>query len=391
MKIDQQEKLWSKDFVILIICNLLVFVNLHLLVSSFPLYVQEEYNPNAFVLSLVTTFASVAAIGARIYSGRAIQKGSRNTILFVGLAIAIISTIGYYFVQSLFILLLLRLTFGFGFGMTSTAFPTMASNAIPIKRMGEGLGYFGLSIGFALALAPFAGLFLLGNHGFGILILTTLVVLLLIIPLALSVRKLPSPKMESTGKVKIFDKKMFFPFFLNLMLSLTFGGIIAFIALYGAEANIGNVGLFFLLHALAMVTVRPFAGRFYDVKGPTLVLLGGSIFTISSLVTLSLSMNNWMLMLAGLLYGLGYGAIQPTLQAWMIREALPSERGMANGMFLNSIDLGVAGGAVVLGVVASFTGYALMYQLSILFMFIFIVSYLISMKRQKPEEVQLTA
>ena len=55
----------------------------------------------------------------------------------------------------------MRVLFGIGFGMTSTSFPTMASDVIPIKRLGEGMGYFGLSTTLAMSIGPMIGLTLL--------------------------------------------------------------------------------------------------------------------------------------------------------------------------------------------------------------------------------------
>jgi predicted MFS family arabinose efflux permease len=58
--------------------------------------------------------------------------------------------------------------------------------------------------------------------------------------------------------------------------------------------------------------------------------------------------------------------MQPALQTWMIQSVEPRQRGLANGMFFNSLDLGVAVGSMILGAVALFTSYAVMYRYSIL-------------------------
>lgn len=83
-----------------------------------------------------------------------------------------------------------------------------------------------------------------------------------------------------------------------------------------------------------------------------------------------------LLILSALLYGLGFGAIQPTLQAWMLRTSKPEQYGAANSMFYNSMDFGVAVGAVLLGAIASGTDYAVMYRYSAGFMGMFLAFYL---------------
>ncbi|MNE92561.1 major facilitator superfamily transporter [compost metagenome] len=73
--------------------------------------------------------------------------------------------------------------------------------------------------------------------------------------------------------------------------------------------------------------------------------------------------------------------MQPALQTWMIQSVDPRQRGMANGMFFNSLDLGVAIGTMILGSVALYNSYAVMYRYSalapllllLLYTFVFLV------------------
>ncbi|MNI55822.1 major facilitator superfamily transporter [compost metagenome] len=58
--------------------------------------------------------------------------------------------------------------------------------------------------------------------------------------------------------------------------------------------------------------------------------------------------------------------MQPALQTWMIQSVEPRQRGMANGMFFNSLDLGVAIGTMILGSIALYTSYGVMYRYSAL-------------------------
>ncbi|VDG32691.1 hypothetical protein [Lactobacillus paracollinoides] [Lactiplantibacillus mudanjiangensis] len=64
-----------------------------------------------------------------------------------------------------------------------------------------------------------------------------------------------------------------------------------------------------------------------------------------------------MLLVAGVFYGVADGAIYPTLQAWLFKVTTLENRDTATGMFLNSYDLGMGLGAVILGVVVEVVGY----------------------------------
>ncbi|NUJ32965.1 MFS transporter, partial [Pseudoalteromonas sp. 2103] len=60
------------------------------------------------------------------------------------------------------------------------------------------------------------------------------------------------------------------------------------------------------------------------------------------------------------LYGLGFGGVQPALQAWAVEKANARRRGMANATFFSFFDLGVGCGAIIFGVIAIF-GYEVIY------------------------------
>ncbi|MNR56440.1 hypothetical protein D3C85_1770180 [compost metagenome] len=57
----------------------------------------------------------------------------------------------------------------------------------------------------------------------------------------------------------------------------------------------------------------------------------------------------------------------------MLRSSSPEQYGMANSMFYNSTDLGVALGAILLGAISSVTNYAVMYRYSAGIMALFVV------------------
>ncbi|CAI6029174.1 putative MFS-type transporter YfcJ [Paenibacillus sp. JJ-100] len=395
-------RLWTADFILLMLCNFLLFLQLHMIISPLPSYVQDRFHANAFQVSLFTFLFALSAVAARLFSARALEKGLRNAMIYMGLSVALLATLGYYFAAGIAVLLLLRMLFGVGFGMSSTAFPTMASDIVPVKRMGEGMGYFGLSTSLAMSMGPIIGVTLLQEAGFVTLMLCTAGVIAVIYPLSYSLTRKKAVRTQPTatnqsiqaGSVATvasnqsrpteklpFNRKLILPSVLNGLLSITYGGVVGFIVLYGKEANLANPALFFLFNALAVLLVRPFAGRLYDNKGPKALLIPGAICVAIGLITLSWATTMPMLFIAAFIYGIGYGSMQSTLQTWMIQVVSPAQRGMANGMFLNTLDLGIAIGALLLGAIASITSYTEMYRYSVLFIVVFLVIYLIQGKR----------
>ena len=114
---------------------------------------------------------------------------------------------------------------------------------------------------------------------------------------------------------------------LNVILSITYSGLLSFLALFGDYVHIEQVGLFFLFNAITIILVRPFSGRIFDKRGHVAVLLPAGLSVMLSMVLLSSAHAMPMLILSALLYGLGFGAIQPTIQAWMLRSSSPEQYG----------------------------------------------------------------
>lgn len=395
---EHQEKLWTKSFIVLTASYLLLFLSLQMLLSPFPTYAKEQFHPGDFTLSLVTSLFALAAILTRFATAFLLRTIRRNTILFWGIFILAAATFAYPYAGSMNQLLGLRVVFGIGFGMASTVLPTLVSQIIPHKRIGEGIGYFGLSTSIAMSIGPLIGLSVIKDYGFTTLSLLGTLAAALIVPLLLMTRSIPPQPakpaipVKSSASTTINSKKtsmsrMWMPALLNMLMSITYGGILGFLALFGEEKHLGQIGLFFLFIAFTVLIVRPISGRIFDRYGPFFVLVPGSIIVVASLLILSYANTLPLVIVSALLYGLGFGAIQPTTQAWMLREASPEQHSTANSLYYNSIDLGVALGSMLLGIVASASNYSIMYRYSagvmVVFLVVYLVSHILSSKTKK--------
>lgn len=357
-----------------------------MLLSSFPAYVKNEFQAGDLQVSLVTSVFALSAILTRFLTAAMLKKWSRNLLLFAGLIIAAITTGIYVWAGSVESLLLMRAGYGVGFGMASTILPTLVSQIIPLRRMGEGIGYFGLSTSLAMSIGPMVGLNVMKQAGFGTLSAAGTVTVALILPILLLTRSIPpAPQIPSPGgeagerKPAKFNTKLLLPALLNVTLSITYSGLLSFIALFGEFRQLAQVGLFFLFNAVTIIVIRPISGRVFDRRGPAAVLIPAAILVVASMTVLSYAGSMPLLILSALLYGLGFGAIQPTIQAWMLRSSAPEQYGTANSMFYNSTDFGVAIGALILGAIASATDYAVMYRYSAGFMVLFLVMFVVFM------------
>lgn len=369
--------LWSKNFLLLLLGNFFVYQGILMLIPTFPVYIKQ-LGGSDLEASLPFAVVSISALIVRSISGNAADNFGRRPLLIAGMCLLLIFNGSYFLVSGIGIILVLRFCQGIGWGMTSTVLATIMSDIVPANRRGEGTGYFALSIILGTSFATVVGIEALKRYDFnGILLISTLLVgigLLCTQSMSLAVIKKETPVNNSTRGIvwtDLFEKSALLPAFLCFLHSITFGGIMSFIILFGQETGIENVGLYFVGHVAMILISRPFAGKLFDRKGHAFVIIPGVLFMIVGLGMLSYATSIYALIAASLCYGLGYGAAHPSLQAWAIQRSPADRKGAANGTFLSSLDLGYAIGAVLLGLIATHTNYATMYRISILFLVAF--------------------
>src|SRR5699024_4127700 len=183
-----------------------------------------------------------------------------------------------------------------------------------------------------------------------------------------------SPDKSTTVKFDIFEKTAVQPSALLFFITVTFGGIASFLPLYAVENGLRGIEFYFFIYAVFLLLSRTFAGRIYDQKGHLYVFPPGAVMVFTAMLLLAWLPSTKVMLIAAAIYGLGFGSIQPALQAWAVDGAPDNRKGMANATFFSFFDLGVGIGAMTFGQLANTFGYSSIYitsagsvMLSILF------------------------
>lgn len=383
---ENKTPLWTKDFTLTTLSNFFLFFSFQMLIPTLPAY-TEKAGGDAFDVGWVIGIFTIAALLTRPFAGKALDTISRRTVLLIGLWIFLLALFSYNFAVSVMLILAIRFIQGIGWGITTTSFGTIISDIIPPKRRGEGMGYYGLSSTLAMATAPMIGIKIMYDKGFTELFIfgTILVLITIIISHFIKYPKVDKAKIENREiNIKdLFEKRALLPSILILLFSITYGGIVTFITLYGKEVNIENVGWFFTANALMILISRPIAGRIFDRKGPKWPLLFGGVSSAIGLILLSYTTNVYMLVLSAIFYGMGFGTVQSSLQAWNINRVTPDRRGAATGTYFSGFDLGIGTGSILLGFVSRATSYSTMYRISIMFIVAYILLYIFYLVKYK--------
>lgn len=372
-----KDKIWTRDFVLICMANFFIFLGFQMTLPTIPLFVQQLGGSDQLI-GVITGIFTFSALALRPYAGHSLESKGRRFVYMLGLATFVISVGSYAFVSSIVILFIMRMVQGVGWGFSTTATGTIATDLIPPKRRGEGMGYFGLSGNLALAFGPALGLTLTGYLSFTsfFLICSGLGLVALLLSSKIRYKKVEQSEHKSVpARFDIFEKSAIQPSVLLFFITVTFGGIASFLPLYTAEEGIGGIEMYFLVFALFLMISRTVAGKLYDAKGHIVVFLPGTLMILSAMLLLVWLPSSTVLYVAGALYGLGFGSVQPALQAWAVTEAPSNRKGMANATFFSFFDLGVGIGAITFGQIAFLYGYSFIYLTSAFSVFLSIALY----------------
>lgn len=361
-----EDRIWTRDFVFVCLANFFVFLGFQMTLPTLPLFLKELGGNDRLVGVIVGVF-TFSALLLRPYAGHALESKGRGFVYMVGLAVFVISIASFSFISSILLLFLLRILQGMGWGFSTTAGGTIATDIIPPKRRGEGLGYFGLSGNLALALGPTLGLTLVGIISFAQLFMICAGFGLIALLFASRIRYKKVEQSEATAspvRFDIFERTAIQPAILLFFITATFGGIATFLPIFAIERGIAGIELYFLLYAAFLMISRTFAGRIYDKRGHLYVFMPGALMIFIAMLMLAWLPNTAVLLIAASLYGLGFGSVQPALQAWSVENAPANRRGMANATFFSFFDLGIGLGAILFGQMAYIFGYASIYAAS---------------------------
>lgn len=384
---EEPEKIWTRDFIFICLANFFVFLGFQMTLPTIPLFVKELGGTDQLVGVIVGIF-TFSALLLRPYAGHALESKGRGFVYLLGLAIFIVSIGSYGFIASIALLFLLRIIQGVGWGFSTTAGGTIATDLVPPKRRGEGLGYFGLSGNLALAMGPSLGLTLAGVLSFSHLFLICAAFGLIAFLFASRIKYKQVEQAERSVSLTfdIFEKTAVKPSFLLFFITATFGGIATFLPLHALEKGISGIEIYFMVYALFLMISRTFAGKIYDKKGHLYVFLPGAILIFIAMLLLAWLPNLTVMLLAAGFYGLGFGSVQPALQAWAVNDAPADRKGMANATFFSFFDLGIGLAAILFGQMAYLLNYASIYMASALSVMTSIFLYIYLLIRAKKKQ-----
>lgn len=264
----------------------------------------------------------------------------------------------------------------------STAFFSMALqigiiDALPEKERSQGISFYSLFsyipgvIGPVLAL----GLWQTGGMDSFTVIFVAIAICTGLFGYSVKMDREDGPSGQSANRSGVFHSLgqivknpfLFKCSVLMLSASIVFGAVTTFMPLYGSQLSSGSAGIYLMLQAAVVVASRFLLRKRIpsDGKWHSFFIMGTMLLLTLAAVCISISSEHGAVFLytGAILMGITQALLYPTLTTYLSFVLPPSNRNVLIGLFIAMADLGVSMGGVVMGPIADYFSYSVMYMI----------------------------
>lgn len=393
--IPTKDPIFTKSFNLNFVINFFVYLCMYLLIVVIAGYSKTEFHASDSLAGLVVGLFIVGSLIGRFITGKYVNSFGPKKILIFGLICLIITQLLYFIPGSVWFLMIVRLLNGIATAIATTATGTIAAYVTPPTRKSEGISLFSLSLVLGTAIGPFFGMLLMNSFSIQILFMICVILGVLSGLLSLFIKidfKTVASKNDTSNRKTFslgnFIAKEAIPVAIVMMLiGVTYAAILTYLQAFAVERNLVTAAsYFFIFYAVASLVTRPIAGRLMDDKNENVVVYPAFIFLIISFAMLMFSFDGWVLLIAGIALGIGYGNLSSSMQAIAIKVSPSTKYGLATSTYFIGLDIGIGFGPSFLGLFTHMITYSQLYGimaiLGIITLFIYFVVHGRNVKHQ---------
>jgi predicted MFS family arabinose efflux permease len=360
---NSKEKLWNANYIKVMTTNFLLYFAFYLLTPLLPLYLSETFGATKDTIGIVLSGYTVAALIVRPFCGYVVDSFSRKKVLMLCLSGFAVFFVGYIAAGTILMFAICRTLHGGPFGAVTVANSTCAIDVLPSSRRNEGIGLYGLSNNFAMAIAPSIGIYLHNMvDSYMILFWIAFVVAISAVLIAWTIR-LPEKDIIRNKEKLSLDR-----FFLTrawllainiAMFGFCWGVLSNYLAIYSKEvlSITGGTGTYFALLSMGLFSSRLQGRKALSQGKLTQNAAEGMLISLVGFTLFVAIPHPVAYYLSAILIGLGNGHLYPAFLNMFVHVARHDQRGTANSSILTGWDLGFGIGCLLGGIVAEHFGY----------------------------------
>ena len=356
----QPDKIWNRAFISVFTANVAMFMSEQMIQSLITPY-AESLGASDVVMGMVASAFAITALLLKVVSAPAIDAFSKKYILFFSMLVLAISSFGFGMSTSVTGVFVFRLLQGAAKAFTGTCCLAMATDSLPMSKLGQGIAMFSMGQAVSQAIGPTIGKFMQGSLGYNATFFIASGLMLIGSSAALLIKTVPTQRRPfKLSFSSMFAKEVVMPAIVLMFLSCSFSLISSFLYPYAEERLTASeyeyIGVYFTIYAAVLLVTRPIVGKLTDKFPIAVVTIPAMICFAASFVILYFANSLWLFFVAAFVSAFGYGACQPAFNALCMRLVPADRRGAGSCTNYIGVDFGFLAGPTLGGAVATAMG-----------------------------------
>ena len=352
----------------IIILGIVAFVTsfgAHIVAVNLPSYAAQVGVGVAMIGLLIAAYDAAEVVAKPVFGAIADRRGMKQTML-VGLALFIIASLAYLWVDPR-LLLLIRFLQGVGAAALSAVSLALVG-AYAVEQRGRAYGIYNGIKGAGYVVSPIIGGAIVLRADFAMIFLAAAAIGALAFLLSLF---LPKPKIDIkpgleddddgiglAALLAVFRQSTLWPWYMVTVVNMFFVGILfGFLPVrvyalgYGPFIN----GIILTAVSASYLLIQPLAGAIADRVNPALTIRVG-LFLAGACVILIPFVTSWFLFVVAILAGFGVGTVWTNTDALVSQQARAGKLGTTMGVAGTFKEIGDMLGPLLIGVVSQAFG-----------------------------------
>lgn len=326
-----------------------------------------EHGGSATLAGGTTGIFMAATVATQVATPWMLRRFGYRPVMAVAAFMLGVPALGHTLGMDAWIVLLFSALRGTGFGAITVAQSALVAELVPPRLLGKATGLIGVFIGLSQMVGLPLGLFLADVFGYDAVFVVAAVVasvaavMCLRIP-ALKADPVPLADPGADHEPTPMWKLVVVPALALLTTSMSFGAVSSFLpaAVESLDSAAGSVlgGFMLSIVGAASLVFRYLVGVAADRSGqPGRLLIPSQLLALSGMALMTATVvfgwPVWLLVLAALVFGGGFGAVQNESLLTMFQRTPRSKLSEASAVWNIFFDAGTGLGSVLFGAVAS--------------------------------------
>ncbi len=347
----------SRALLLRLVSVVAVAVGFYLPLAAVPMFAAEAGSGSA--AGIANGALLVATVIGELGTPRVIERVGYRWALAVGLVLLGLPVLLLLMSASLTMVILVGVLRGLGFALTVVAGGALTAMLIPEERRGEGLALVGLVGGIPSLLALPMGVWMADHWGFAAVFAVTAIV-----PLIALLTVPGMPRHEPAGEAQhgvvsgLRNGALMRPATIFAASASAAGVVVTYLPLAVSDAAAWLAPVALLVQPAASTLSRLVAGRLGDRHGQSRLLVPGMALAVVGMAAMSLTSSAAFVLAGAAAFGTGFGLLQNATLSLMYARVPAAAYATVSAVWNAAYDLGMAAGAIGVGLLIAGAGYS---------------------------------